>query len=63
MPGPPPDSRAASLPSAQLKKHQFFGKRYFQGADGEVAGGLPMASSHFSRYLVTSLILSLFSLT
>ena len=36
MPGPPPDSRAASLPSAQLKKHQFFGKRYFQGADGEL---------------------------
>ncbi|XP_043245722.1 endoplasmic reticulum membrane sensor NFE2L1-like [Amphibalanus amphitrite] len=41
VPGPPPDSRAASLPSAQLKKHQFFGKRYFQGADGPygAAGG------------------------
>ena len=35
VPGPPPDSRAANLPSAQLKKHQFFGKRYFQGADGK----------------------------
>ncbi|XP_037090590.1 segmentation protein cap'n'collar-like isoform X2 [Pollicipes pollicipes] len=43
-PGQPHDSRAASLPVAQ-KKHQMFGKRYFQGPDGAYGGSGPAGAS------------------